>query len=52
MCNQLYGGNVKALVDGRWGGKPVQTEFNRENGCQMERWDKFKTFLCQECMNE
>lgn len=44
-CTMQYGGPVSAHVRGRWAGKPVNASFNRENGCEMERWDTLVPLL-------
>ena len=38
-CSQVYGGPQKALVRGTWRGKPVNAQFDLENGCEVARWN-------------
>lgn len=44
-CTMQYGGSVSAHVHGRWAGRPVNASFNRENGCEMQRWDTLVPLL-------
>ena len=37
-CTQIYGGPEIADVSGTFNGKPVDTQFSRGNGCELERW--------------
>ena len=39
-CTQVYGGPQIADVSGTYNGEPVDTQFSRGNGCEIERWDK------------
>ena len=39
MCTMIFGGPQTAMVTGRWNGDPVDSEFSRENGCEIARWD-------------
>jgi hypothetical protein len=39
-CTQIYGGPQTADVRGTYKGRPIQAQFNRTNGCEIERWDK------------
>ncbi|MFF4735283.1 SSI family serine proteinase inhibitor [Streptomyces sp. NPDC001262] len=41
ICPMIYGGPQQAHVTGRWAGRPVDAHFNRTNGCETARWDKF-----------
>ncbi|MEU8652845.1 SSI family serine proteinase inhibitor [Streptomyces sp. NPDC048737] len=45
VCTMRYGGPATAHVTGRWAGRPVDTTFERGNGCQIERWDRFTPLL-------
>jgi hypothetical protein len=45
MCTQIYGGPQKAHVTGWWAGRPVNTYFKRNNGCETARWNKFSSLL-------
>jgi hypothetical protein len=44
-CTLQYGGPVSAHVSGRWAGRTVNAHFNRENGCEMKRWDTLVPLL-------
>lgn len=37
-CTQQYGGPQKARVKGTWKGRPVDSQFSLEDGCQIARW--------------
>jgi hypothetical protein len=37
-CTQIYGGPEIASVSGTFNGKPVDTQFSRGDGCELERW--------------
>lgn len=39
-CTQIYGGPEIADVSGTFNGKPVNTQFSRGDGCEIERWKK------------
>ena len=39
-CTEIYGGPELADVSGTFDGKPVNTQFSRGNGCEIERWKK------------
>jgi hypothetical protein len=45
VCTMRYGGPATARVTGRWAGRPVDTTFERGNGCHIERWDRFVPLL-------
>ncbi|MFJ4811045.1 SSI family serine proteinase inhibitor [Streptomyces longwoodensis] len=45
MCTLQYGGPATAHVTGRWAGRPVDATFERANGCEIERWDRFVPLL-------
>jgi hypothetical protein len=45
ICTALYGGPATAHVTGVWAGRPVDATFDRRNGCQIERWNKFVPLL-------
>ncbi|MFI9307828.1 SSI family serine proteinase inhibitor [Streptomyces triculaminicus] len=46
-CTQIYGGDEQAHVRGTWAGRPVNADFNKRNGCEMARWDRFSTVFAQ-----
>ncbi|MEU5053613.1 SSI family serine proteinase inhibitor [Streptomyces sp. NPDC021096] len=43
LCTMLYGGPERAHISGTWAGRPVNADFNRTNGCETARWNKFST---------
>lgn len=44
-CTMIDGGPATAHIEGRWRGRPVDADFNRRNGCEVARWDKFSQVL-------
>lgn len=45
VCEMIYGGPQRAHVTGRWAGRSVDAAFNRSNGCEIDRWNKFSKLL-------
>ncbi|GLP70622.1 hypothetical protein TUSST3_72420 [Streptomyces sp. TUS-ST3] len=45
LCTMLYGGPATAHVTGTWAGRPVDARFDRSNGCETARWDRFVPLL-------
>ncbi|WP_432013888.1 SSI family serine proteinase inhibitor [Streptomyces cucumeris] len=45
MCTGVYGGPATARVTGHWAGRPVDARFDRSNGCEIARWDRFSVVL-------
>ncbi|MET0820062.1 MAG: SSI family serine proteinase inhibitor [Aeromicrobium sp.] len=43
MCTTVFGGPEKATVTGTYEGKDVDASFSRENGCEIDRWEKLGT---------
>ncbi|MET0930981.1 MAG: SSI family serine proteinase inhibitor [Aeromicrobium sp.] len=43
MCSQQYGGPQVATITGTYDGEDVDATFNRENGCEIDRWEKLGT---------
>ena len=39
ICTMLYGGPATAHVTGTWAGRPVDTTYDRGNGCAISRWN-------------
>ncbi|MFI1729257.1 SSI family serine proteinase inhibitor [Streptomyces acidicola] len=39
VCTMQYGGPATAHVTGTWAGRPVDSRFDRGNGCEIARWD-------------
>jgi len=42
-CTQIYGGPQTATVKGSYEGTEVDAAFSRENGCEIDRWEKLGT---------
>ncbi|MEE4420893.1 SSI family serine proteinase inhibitor [Streptomyces bugieae] len=45
QCTMIYGGPATAHVSGTWAGRPVNADFRRTNGCEIERWSRFEPLL-------
>lgn len=45
LCSQIDGGPATAQITGMWHGRPVNTQFTRQNGCQTSRWDRLVPVL-------
>jgi hypothetical protein len=41
-CIEIYGGPQVAEVRGTFRGRQVAARFSREDGCQIERWDRVR----------
>jgi hypothetical protein len=41
-CTLIYGGPQLAHVRGTVGGLPVDATFSRQNGCEIDRWDRLR----------
>lgn len=39
-CTEIYGGPQKAQVRGFYRGHRVRANFNRTNGCEIDRWNR------------
>jgi subtilisin inhibitor-like len=44
-CTMIFGGPEQATVVGVVNGEQVDAEFNRSNGCELDRWDRMATVL-------
>lgn len=44
-CTEIYGGAQVAHVSGRFAGKKIDADFNRTNGCEIERWSRLAFLL-------
>jgi hypothetical protein len=42
-CTMVFGGPQKATITGTYRGKDVDASFSRENGCEIDRWEKLGT---------
>ncbi|MET8568066.1 SSI family serine proteinase inhibitor [Streptomyces sp. NPDC004783] len=45
FCTMQHGGPATARVTGVWAGRPVDTTYDRSNGCQVSRWDRMVPLL-------
>jgi len=44
-CTEIFGGPETATITGNLAGEPVEGEFSRANGCEIERFDRFVPLL-------
>ncbi|MEW2297729.1 SSI family serine proteinase inhibitor [Streptomyces sp. NPDC006743] len=44
-CTLQYGGPATARVTGTWAGRPVDTAYDRRDGCAIERWNRLVPVL-------
>ena len=44
-CTEIWGGPAVARVRGKLRGEHVDASFSRENGCEIERWDRNRALL-------
>lgn len=44
-CTEIYGGPATATVKGKLGEQPIQTSFDRHNGCAIATWDALAPLL-------
>ena len=44
-CTEQYGGPQSAHVAGLWGGRPVDLELTRVDGCRIGQWDSLVPLL-------
>jgi len=42
-CTMIYGGPQTATVTGTYEGKDVDASFSRQDGCEIDRWEKLGT---------
>lgn len=45
ICTQIYGGPDVVRIEGTLRGEEVDTELTRANGCEIERFDRFRPLL-------
>ncbi|MFI6033886.1 SSI family serine proteinase inhibitor [Streptomyces sp. NPDC051315] len=45
MCTARYGGPATAHVSGQWAGRAVDATYDRSDGCEIARWDRFVPLL-------
>lgn len=43
MCTMIYGGPQTATIKGTYDGADVDASFSRQNGCEVDRWEKLGT---------
>ncbi|WP_202804904.1 SSI family serine proteinase inhibitor [Nocardia brasiliensis] len=46
-CTHQYGGPATAHIQGTWAGRKVDAVFDRNNGCEISRWDRLVPVLPQ-----
>ena len=44
-CTQIFGGPEEARIAGVVGGNAVDSMFSRNNGCEIDRWDRLAPVL-------
>ncbi len=42
-CTMVFGGPQTATITGTYAGKDVDASFSRQNGCEIDRWEKLGT---------
>lgn len=45
VCTQIYGGPDVVRVEGTLEGEPVEAELTRRNGCEIDRFERFRDVL-------
>ena len=45
MCTEIYGGPQTAHVEGTVDGTPINADFSRTNGCEINRWSALQAVL-------
>jgi hypothetical protein len=45
MCTQIYGGPEEAELAGTVDGQEVRASFGRQDGCEIDRWDRIAAVL-------
>lgn len=45
ICTQIYGGPEEAEVRGTLDGEEINATFSRQNGCEIDRWDRLASVL-------
>jgi Subtilisin inhibitor-like len=45
VCTQIYGGPETATISGLWQGKQVLSQFARNDGCEISRWNLMEGLL-------
>jgi hypothetical protein len=44
-CTEIYGGPDVVTIEGTLEGEEIEAELTRENGCEIERFDRFTALL-------
>jgi hypothetical protein len=44
-CTQIYGGAEEARIAGALRGGSIDSLFSRNNGCEIDRWDRLAPVL-------
>jgi len=47
MCTMIFAGPQVSTVTGTWQGKPVNTTFDRKNGCETTRWNALAVVIAK-----
>ncbi|MEU3418568.1 SSI family serine proteinase inhibitor [Streptomyces murinus] len=45
ICSMISGGPATARVTGTWAGRPVDASYDRNNGCEIDRWNRMVPLL-------
>ena len=45
ICTQIYGGPEEGEVVGTLDGEEINATFSRQNGCEIDRWDRLASVL-------
>ena len=45
ICTQIYGGPEEAEITGTLDGEEIQATFSRQNGCEIDRWERMASVL-------
>ncbi|GLX49762.1 hypothetical protein Shyhy01_27120 [Streptomyces hygroscopicus subsp. hygroscopicus] len=45
VCSMISGGPATARVTGTWAGRPVDASYDRNDGCEIARWDRMVPLL-------
>jgi hypothetical protein len=45
ICTQIYGGPEEGEVVGALDGEEIHATFSRQNGCEIDRWDRLASVL-------
>lgn len=45
ICTQIYGGAQEAEISGTLDGEQIDATFSRQNGCEIDRWDRLASVI-------